>query len=143
MIDFARSSSGSELCEVLDWDSTFFGFPIARVTTPTLTAEHVREIDSWARERGIRCLYFLCDLAHTQTLRLAESSGFQLVDIRVTLERSLPGAGLDVSANQPTNGIVVRAAQPNDSPALEEIARVSYGDSRFYTDGRFPRARCD
>src|SRR5260370_830569 len=44
-------------CHVLGWDSEFFGFRIARVRKPSLTAQSLREVMEWCGREKIRCLY--------------------------------------------------------------------------------------
>ncbi len=122
----------TEPCEVLAWDSSFFGFSIARVTSDRLTAERMREIDSWCAANRVRCLYFLSRPDDPLTTRLAEDHGFHLVDVRLTLRRS--------GASSPAG--TVRPARPEDIPMLQSIAAESYQDSRFYYDPNFPRPLC-
>jgi dTDP-4-amino-4,6-dideoxy-D-galactose acyltransferase len=69
-------------------------------------------------------------------VRLAQVNAFQLVDIRLTLERRL-GGGIAPPAP------AVRPFQPADAAGLRAIARVSHRDSRFYYDAQFARPQCD
>jgi dTDP-4-amino-4,6-dideoxy-D-galactose acyltransferase len=130
----------SDVCEFLDWDSEFFGRRIGRVTTNSLTPDSVRSILEWCRARQIDCLYFLGRTDEGNTVRIAEDSGFRLVDIRMTLERHLEGT-------RPVQGIagegIIRACRPGDIPPLRSIAEVAHRDSRFYNDPNFPRELCD
>jgi dTDP-4-amino-4,6-dideoxy-D-galactose acyltransferase len=123
------------LCELLEWDTAFFGFPIARLSGPPLTREAWLAVRRWCGENRIRCLYLLAsveDLAGAEFL--IGKCDFRLVDIRATLER-------DASPTEP--GGEIRLAQAADVPALAAIARESHTDSRFYRDPHFPRERCD
>lgn len=125
-------------CEFLPWDSDFFGKRIARVTTDRLTPDAGRAVSAWADANRIDCVYFLADPADPATLRVAAREGFDLVDVRVTLESqpTVPGAPV-------TSAPLVRPAIAADVDALKRIARDSHRDSRFYADGRFDPARCD
>ena len=120
-----------EPCRLLDWDSEFFGFRVARVENDVLTAASAAEIREWSRHHDVRCLYFLARPDDFLTTSVAESEGFHLADVRLTLSRSarepavLPEAG---------GKAVVRPACPADQPALRAIARRSHRDSRFYAD---------
>lgn len=122
-------------CEYLEWDSQFFGVRIARLTEARLTPGSAAAARQWCRANEIDCLYFLADANDLETVRLAQLHAFQLVDIRLTLERQL-GDGIGPAT-------AVRPFQPTDGGALRAIARVSHGDSRFYYDPRFARERCD
>ena len=118
---------------VLEWDSDFFAFPIARIEPAALMAGGVAE---WCRERGIRCAYLLVDAGDALSLRLAGESEFRTVDVRVTLTAAREGRPLTFDG-------VVRPANESDVPALVAIARSAHRDSRFYADGHFDSARCD
>ncbi len=128
------------LCQYLDWDSAFFGHRIARARVSRLCPETVLSILSWCREQAIDCLYFLAEVDDPVTIRLAEDYGFRLVDIRITLEKQLDDSS--APSIEPFSG-VLRSCRPEDVPVLQEIARVSHRDTRFYSDPNFLRSRCD
>ena len=127
-------------CQSLDWDSEFFGRRIARITTNRLRRETLERVLAWCEARSIECAYFLASADDDTTVRLAEDHGFQLVDLRVTLERSLAGATGD---GTPGEAMTTRLARSDDVPVLRAIARVNHRDTRFYHDANFPRERCD
>ena len=128
-----------EPCRLLEWDSEFFGFRIARAETDVLTAESASEIVRWCRDHAVVCLYFLARPDDSVTTSVAESEGFHLVDARVTLERSVGQPAISSRADE----TVLRPAYPDDRAALRAIARRSHRDSRFYADPLFPREKCD
>lgn len=129
----------SEPCELLPWDSDFFGLRIGRVRGCRLTEPLAREIRAWAAAQRIDCLYFLGDSSDTATLRLAPRHGFDLVDLRVTLAAAAAVPPRQITGESP----LVRPAQSADVEALRRIASRSHHDSRFYTDGRFDAGRVD
>jgi dTDP-4-amino-4,6-dideoxy-D-galactose acyltransferase len=129
-------------CEMLEWDTTFFGFRIARVRGDVLTQERVQQIDTWCRQAGVRCLYFLSRADDANTTRLAEDNGFRLVDFRMTFGYRAPGA-IRGNKTQASYTAAVRRARPEDAHSLQGIARESYSDTRFYFDTNFPRHLCD
>lgn len=128
-------------CELLDWDSEHFGFPIARVAASTLTAERAEAIDRWCLERGIRCLYLLADADDAETSRVAAEHGYRAVDVRVTVRRPLEGVET-LPAFGPA-GMTVREGDEDDLAYTTELAARSHTGSRFYFDGGFPREQCD
>ncbi len=132
--------AGCDVCQFLDWDSDFFGRRVGRVTTNTRAPDTVQLILEWCRARHIDCLYFLGGADDVNTVRLAEDSGFRLVDIRMTLERQLDGV-------RPAHGAghegTIRVCAPGDVPLLRSIASAAHRDSRFYSDSNFPRELCD
>jgi dTDP-4-amino-4,6-dideoxy-D-galactose acyltransferase len=112
--------------EILEWDTAFFGFRIARVTP-----ESAGEIDAWCASEGVRCLYLLCRVEDAETIRTAEDHGYRLVDVRMTL-RQQPGVKVDAAGP-------ARPARSEDLLALQAISRECYHDTRFYNDPGFPR----
>jgi ribosomal protein S18 acetylase RimI-like enzyme len=124
------------LCEELPWDSGFFGFSIARATPSRLDAATRDAILNWCRSQGVDCLYFLGAPDDTVTIGHLGDGGFELVGVRVTLERPAAAGGGDVRGR-------VRLANPGDIPCLREIALSSHRDTRFHADGRFDPARAD
>lgn len=125
-------------CELLEWDSAHFGVRIARVAAAPLDAALIGRADAWCRAQRIECLYVLVPGREPAAPRVLEADGFNLVDLRVTLECApLRPAGV---ALQP--GVEIGPANGRDVEALKAMARVSHTDSRFYADGRFDRERC-
>lgn len=131
------TTAKQEVCQYLNWDSEFFGCRIGSVVASQLTSEKMSAVEDWANTNGIDCLYFLAQAEDQRTIRLADEHGFQLVDIRVTLENDNP------EVPGPDTCDRIRQAQPHDVPALKSLARVSHRNTRFYCDGHFPHERCD
>jgi dTDP-4-amino-4,6-dideoxy-D-galactose acyltransferase len=127
------------LVRLLPWDSDFFGVRIASINGNRLNREEEIAIQEWCRDNRIDCLYFLADPSDTATIRVAEESGFHLVDIRVTLDRKISAMP---SAWQP-EAPSIRLAVAADIQALRPIAAVNHRDSRFYHDGGFSPEWCD
>jgi dTDP-4-amino-4,6-dideoxy-D-galactose acyltransferase len=123
-------------CELLDWDTEFFGFPVARVVRSTLDEGSARGIDDWCSGHGIRCLYFLADADDAGAIRVARDHSYRQVDVRIGLRH-------DLDPLPEGTGVRIRDVLPGDVDALAELARRSFRDSRFYHDGGFPRERCD
>jgi dTDP-4-amino-4,6-dideoxy-D-galactose acyltransferase len=123
----------SDLCQLLTWDSEFFGFNIARVNAHRLTPAEYSPIESWCRDHQIRCLYFLADADDAETIHTAETNGFNFVDIRLTFERKLN----DWIAASPN--LDIRLCDERDLAALKPIVRAGHTDTRFFFDTRFPR----
>ena len=128
------------ICEYLEWDSHFFSQRIARARIHRLTEETAVELRSWCELNRIDCIYFLADSSHAQTVRLAEASNFNFVDIRLTLYHSAKSKS-NLTCKYAHSR--VREAVEADIPTLRSIARSSHRDSRFYFDGNFPRSLCD
>jgi dTDP-4-amino-4,6-dideoxy-D-galactose acyltransferase len=130
-----------EICERLEWDSAFFGLPIARVRVNRLTESDADRVEAWVAAHGIRCLYLLADLGDMPTIRLAEQRGYRLVDVKMLYEVELAVAN---RAAPPSVTAAIRPAVTGDIEALRAIAISSYrGTTRFYHDPGFTAARCD
>jgi dTDP-4-amino-4,6-dideoxy-D-galactose acyltransferase len=125
----------------MDWDSAFWGFPIARVRGHCFTPERAAVVDRWCLERSIACLYFLATFDDPTTVRCAEAAGFRLVDARVTavISRARFAAA---ARNAPLPGVVTRPARETDVEHLAAIARKSYRTTRYYFDHNFARDKC-
>ena len=111
--------------ELLEWDSEFFGIPIARIDVGAFTPDFERAVKPWCALHRIACLYVLGP----------SGADAPPVDLRVTYDSDIDGVEEETPA--------VRPALAEDIPALEPIARMSHRDSRFYADGRFDASRCD
>lgn len=131
--------SYEHLVRMLAWDSDFFGIRIAQITGNRLSREEESAIRRWCLDNQVDCLYFLADPSDTMSLRVAEESGYHLVDIRVTLDRKASSTPSVWHPEAPA----IRLADATDIPALRPIAAVNHRDSRFYHDGGFPQERCD
>lgn len=130
-------TSSAPTLRVLDWDSLFFGRRIATIVGEPRGPEDLAVVIEAASAQGVECTYVLCDLHSTAAIQALESVGARLVDVRMTFER-----GLSTLAAT-TGDTAIRPARPADIPALRELAAASHGSSRFYADGRFPKALCD
>lgn len=130
----------TQLCQYLDWDSDFFGVPIARLVTSRLNEESLALALAWCEAERIACLYFLSRADDDHSVRLVEANRFHLVDIRITLERSL--SEQEPILEERADYESIRPATEDDMAALRVIAGVSHTDSRFYYDGNFPQSRC-
>lgn len=126
----------AHICQFLEWDSNFFQFRIGKVNQSHLDEDEIQEIMQWCHDERIDCLYFLAASDNPQTIRLAEEHGFQMVEIRMIMERKLQNWRQHTPQHQETN-LIIRHPRPEDIPTLEKIAAFSYIDSRFYFDQRF------
>jgi dTDP-4-amino-4,6-dideoxy-D-galactose acyltransferase len=136
------STETEPCCELLPWDTDFFGCRVGRIRTDRLPNEQVLEIDEWSRDNHIRCLYFLARADDPATIRTAETHGFGLVDVRLTLERRVR-ASEDLTLREPPPNAVIRTARIEDLLGLQGIARTAHSDTRFFNDAHFSRLRVE
>ena len=74
-----------EPCQLLEWDSQFFGARIARVSGPLLDDLDLARVNAWCDANGIDCLQWLAEGDQPSLGRLAHAGGFRFVDVRLTL----------------------------------------------------------
>jgi dTDP-4-amino-4,6-dideoxy-D-galactose acyltransferase len=127
-------------CELLPWDTEFFGCTIARVSGITDRAA-LLQADGWCRERGVAVAYLHLAERATGIVPEAEELGFVVVDERLVFCYESDGDPVCVPAEP--REVVVRPYDRSDLAELERIASLAHHDSRFYIDGRFSRERCD
>jgi dTDP-4-amino-4,6-dideoxy-D-galactose acyltransferase len=129
---------------VLDWDSSFFGFRIAKIRESRLTGQALSDAFKWCSRQRISCLYFLASAACPKTTELAEDNGFRMVDQRITLsmKSKIETGSTEPKVEAALSGAVRRFVE-QDLPSLRAIAAASHHDSRFYFDSGFPNQRCD
>jgi len=125
-------------CSLLEWDSSFFGFPIAQLSGETLSEPSGRAVLKWCKASSVRCLYFLADPNSAETAEWAHRLDFKFVDVRVELSL---GVGAPNISN--VQEFALRTAQASDITALRTIAREAHQDSRFFFDTNFPRAQAE
>jgi dTDP-4-amino-4,6-dideoxy-D-galactose acyltransferase len=124
--------------ETLEWDSNFFSVSIARVGLKNPSLDQLSDAVEEANRREVDCLYWLADSDDPLVARAASRTGFRLVDVRVTLERSLGDTQEARDASLPT----VRLFRAEDASKLLDIAARSHRDSRFFHDGNFAEDKC-
>ena len=130
----------NDLCKYLEWDSSFFGYRIARITVNRLSEEIINNVMMWCNSNHIDCIYFLGDASDEKTVRLAEDNKFRFVDIRITYEKSLKV--IPAAEDRIKQDFVIRLAKTGDVPALRTIARFNHSDSRFFYDSNFSTSLC-
>ncbi|MEZ4563436.1 MAG: GNAT family N-acetyltransferase [Thermomicrobiales bacterium] len=128
-------------CDLLVWDSAFWGFPVAQVRGNHLTMELAEAIDYWCAAHQVACLYFLATSDDPGTVRSAEDAAFRLVDTRISGVITAERFSLLVPV-VPRPALAIRHATPDDLPTLQRLAAASFLTTRFYFDENFPRARC-
>jgi dTDP-4-amino-4,6-dideoxy-D-galactose acyltransferase len=120
-----------DLVEPLEWDSAFFGVPIARVDVNGAKPDTLRAVDAEARAQGITCLYGTLEPADETVAYLLQTFGYRLVEVSINYER--PG-----SPYMPRPSLsVVRPGAPADLPALEPAIGTVAAWSRYAADPRF------
>jgi dTDP-4-amino-4,6-dideoxy-D-galactose acyltransferase len=129
--------TGQQLCTRLEWDSTFWGFEIARLNPSRLTNEDAHRAIRWCDNNAVRCLYFSADGTDGDTLSIAAREGFGYVDTRIDLETSAITRRNDARGAE----LCIRKAVAGDLPTLCDVARSAHTDTRFFKDPTLPKDR--
>ena len=124
------------IVKLLEWDSIFFGFPIAQIQSNTIEEMHLGEIFSFCRENKVRLLQFKCDAHHRPSILLAEKGSFHFADVRLTLHKRL--TDLEGQNTPLPKRLSFRKGEISDIPALKTIVTDLYTHSRYYFDTNFP-----
>ncbi len=123
--------TASRLVEPLRWDSDFWGVSAARIHV-----EDAHQLDSAAiacRANGVQWASLLVPAERFDLLNAAVRSGYDIVDVRYTLEAPV---------QDPAAAVEVQLADASDAAALADIARQAFVTSRFFQDPRLPDRRC-
>lgn len=123
----------------LSWDSSFFGFGVARIDAPELSAEALTECLESLRAQDVSLVYWAA--AHESAINraAAEQCAARLVDLRTTYRRALgqssepravPSAPIELSVYE----------SPHSCAALDQLAIETGVYSRFATDPRISTA---
>lgn len=128
------------LCEILEWDSAFFGWRLARCQRMPFLPDDAAVLTAECAARGIDGVYILVDAADTESTINVQRTGAFLADVRLTLGADVEPAGTRLAEDGEQR---IRPATSADVLALAQIAAVSHHDTRFYADRHFDRARCD
>ncbi len=126
-----------KIVELLEWDSNYFGFPVAQIQSRTLSQNHLDEVLHFCKKYDVRLLQFKCDAHHRESIILAEQGKFHFVDVRLTLSQKLFKSN-EFTINMPPD-LIFRKGEISDIPALKSIVTDLYTQSRYYFDTNFPR----
>jgi len=121
---------------LLDWDTEFFGFPVAQIVTDRLDQNNLDEALRFCREHQVKLLQFKCDAHHRPSVLLAEANSFHMADIRITFGKRLKAADREPFL---PDDISFRIGEEKDISVLKEIVTDLYTHSRYYVDSNFPR----
>lgn len=126
--------SNNNVC-LLNWDSNFFGFPVAQIKSERLSREDLRKVLEFCSDNDVKLLQFKCDAHDRDSILLAEENNFHFADLRMILSVSVRE---DVQAPSLAGNIAFRQAGPSDINDLMNIADKLYLNSRYYFDPNFP-----
>ena len=74
----------NNLLKTLEWDSSFFGYPVAKIIAEKISVENLNTQINEARNNGTRLLYLFTDPQDTVSTHAANVAGAKLVDQKIT-----------------------------------------------------------
>jgi ribosomal protein S18 acetylase RimI-like enzyme len=123
------------LISMLEWDTDYWGFPVAFLSSRHLSENILYKVNEFVKNENIRLVEYLCNCHDKKSVLLAEENGYDFKDIRLTYEKILKEK-MDVDLDRK---IEFREAEEQHIPALREISRDIYLDSRYYYDNNFDK----
>jgi dTDP-4-amino-4,6-dideoxy-D-galactose acyltransferase len=127
----------ANLIKKLEWDSDFFGFPVALLSSRYLTDKIIKRAHKFIECENIRLVEYLCNCHDALSVRTAEKHGFNFADIRLSFQKKLRKTG-EVSM---PDGFVFGKAKEEHVPELKKISNGLYVLSRYFFDDHFDKAR--
>lgn len=121
-------------CSLLEWDSTFFGYPVARLHDSHVDAGLLAEAFDWCRAHAVRCLYYLAPAEDAPSLLAAQAAEMQFIDVRLMLARKI------APVQNLAAGVPISPATDADRAKLLAFAPHLAHVSRFSADPRFGAA---
>jgi dTDP-4-amino-4,6-dideoxy-D-galactose acyltransferase len=141
----AHDNTKKEIVEIIDlvkkleWDSAFFNFPVAFVTSKHLTDNIVHHINKFIRDEKIFLVEYLCNCHDRNSVIIAEKCQFHFTDIRLTFEKKIENDLITDNKSEYYFGL----ADESHIAHLRIIASNLYKDSRYYFDGNFDIKKID
>lgn len=118
----------------LRWDTEFFGFPVASLTSSNLTFSALQRVIGRLREKGYRLVYWATEVEYAEDQLLA-LGGFP-VDRKVMFVKTLKRTGKKESNT--TGFCIEEYTRTEVLPELERLAILAGTYSRFRMDPKIP-----
>jgi GNAT superfamily N-acetyltransferase len=124
----------SDIIYKMNWDSDFFGFPIAFIGSRYLTENIQFLVDKFTKENKIKLIEYLCNCHDDVSVKIAEKNGYHFTDIRITFTKKIEKSFV---CNKLDDGLMFNIAKPEHIYDLKFLTNSMYKDSRYYYDGNF------
>jgi len=124
----------SDVIYKMNWDSDFFGFPIAFVGSRYLTENIQLLVDKFAKLNKIKLIEYLCNCHDDVSVKIAEKNGYHFTDIRITFTKQIEKSFV---CDKIDDTIKFDIAKVEHLDELKFLTNSMYKDSRYYYDGNF------
>ncbi len=127
----------TDIIKKLDWDSGFWGFPVAYLSCKYLTESIVYRINRFIESNKIKLVEYLCNCHDNRSVNITAINNFIFADIRLSFEKKL----------QEKQNILLpeefrfALADKGDIKDLLKITKDIYLDSRYYFDKNFDKEK--
>ncbi|MBX7201603.1 MAG: GNAT family N-acetyltransferase [Bacteroidia bacterium] len=152
-IETFTPGSNENACRILDdtgiyaitkqnWDSTFFGFDIARIeiyNNGTINKAHFDALIQWAKDKNISYLTTRASLANTSLVNFWAENGFKLLTSKYMLRHAIAA----MNSPEVPEGFEFASLGPYELNEIMDFAGSSFGHSRFMADPAFTRKRIE
>jgi len=78
--------------EILEWDSSFFGYPVGKITASAITTTELAALIIAAKNQHIKLLYLFTDPADATSTGAATANAAKLVDQKITFHTKINAA---------------------------------------------------
>jgi dTDP-4-amino-4,6-dideoxy-D-galactose acyltransferase len=85
----------SNILENLDWDSSFFGYPVAKIKAEQIPVEKLSALIKQAQVNAVKLIYLFTDPLDEVSVNSANLTGAKLVDRKIIFHKKIDGS--DVS----------------------------------------------
>ncbi|CAN5805591.1 dTDP-4-amino-4,6-dideoxy-D-galactose acyltransferase [soil metagenome] len=75
--------------EILEWDSSFFGYPVAKITASAITAGELKLLIATAKQRELKLIYIFTNPSDVIAADAAKACSAKLVDQKITFHRKI------------------------------------------------------
>ena len=127
----------ANLITKLEWDSNFWGFPVAYLSSKHLTDNIMLRIENIIKRDHIKLVEYICNCHDNRSVKTAENNEFHFTDIRLSFEKHLKSKHESVLPENYT----FEKAQADHVQVLREISKGLYKDSRYFFDENFDRKK--
>lgn len=117
----------------MEWDSDFWGYNVAFLSSRHLTENIIFNINKFIKKENIKLIEYLCNCHDNRSVIIAEQNGFHFKDIRLSFEKALTEKK-DIILD---DGILFNKATEKDIPVLKDMSFDLYKDSRYFFDTNF------
>ncbi len=115
--------------KLLEWDSSFFGYPIGKLQENAISREALFSLMQEEREKGTKLIYWFVKPDDTLSIAMANQLKLKPIDVKVTFQKTPVDKHLDTGISSILNSEL--------SPAILSLALQSGWQSRFKVDQNF------